>query len=81
MLDDKDVQKLIKAMKEVFPTAQMVKDSFDNAATKVQVQKIDERIKVVEQKLEDIGDLRPRVKKLEEVFPHLVHRPTKNCHF
>ncbi len=75
MLDDKDVEKLIGALEKVFPTAKMMKESFDNVATKEQFQsldkkvdKIDERLKVVEQKLEDIGDLRPRVKKLEEAL-------------
>lgn len=30
MLTDKDIKKLIKAQKEVFPTAEMVKRSFDS---------------------------------------------------
>lgn len=75
MLDDKDVEKLIKAMEEVFPTAKMMNDSFNTVATKTQLQnlekkvdKVDDRIKNVEEKLENIADLRPRVKKLEEAL-------------
>ncbi len=34
MLTDQDVTKLINAMKEVFPTAEMVKTGFDGTATK-----------------------------------------------
>ena len=77
MIEDKDVEKLIGAFKEVFPTAEMVQEGFketakkvdlEKLATKEQVQKIDERLKDVEEKLENIGDLRPRVKKLEEAL-------------
>jgi len=55
--------------------AEMINNGFEKTATKVQlhnlenkVDKIDERIKNVEEKLENIGDLRPRVKKLEEAL-------------
>ncbi len=44
------------------------KADIEKLATKVQVQAIDERLKNVEEKLENIGDLRPRVKKLEEAL-------------
>ena len=88
MLDDKDVEKIVEAMKgvfptmeemkevfltteemkEVFPTAEMMKESFEGVATKEQFEKIDDRLKNVELKLEAIEDLRPRVKKLEEAL-------------
>ncbi|HLD70861.1 MAG TPA: hypothetical protein VI937_03185 [Negativicutes bacterium] len=81
MIDDKDVEKLIGAMKEVFatkedyallPTSKMVEEGFEHVlntmATKEQVQKIDDRLKVVEEKLDNMADLRPRVKKLEEAL-------------
>lgn len=44
------------------------KSDLDKLATKEQVQKIDDRLKIVEEKLEAIGDLRPRVKTLEEAI-------------
>lgn len=48
--------------------AKMINNGFEKTATKVQVEKIEDRLKKVEEKLEDIGDLRPRVKKLEEAL-------------
>ncbi|OGZ73602.1 MAG: hypothetical protein A2908_00710 [Candidatus Staskawiczbacteria bacterium RIFCSPLOWO2_01_FULL_38_12b] len=84
MLDDKDVQKLIKAFKDVFPTAEMVQECFAETAKKtdleklaakeqlekleIKVDRINERLKNVEVKLETIEDLRPRVKTLEEAM-------------
>jgi|GEM_PF-5544324 len=62
--------------------AKMIKEGFDNTATKAQVQhlekkvdglenkvdKIDERLKVVEEKVDIMVDLRPRLKNLEEAL-------------
>lgn len=69
MIDDKDVRKLIKAFGEVFPTAKMVNDSFNAVATKDQVREvIKEELVAVKVKLDSIGDLRPRVNKIEEIL-------------
>ncbi|OGZ69902.1 MAG: hypothetical protein A3F47_01165 [Candidatus Staskawiczbacteria bacterium RIFCSPHIGHO2_12_FULL_38_11] len=52
--------------------ASMMEEGFNHVlgemATKEQLQKVDDRLKNVEGKLEEIGDLRPRVKKLEEAL-------------
>ena len=48
MLTDKDIKKLIKAQKEIFPTAKMVKEGFDD---------MDKRFKDVHERFDkvDIG--------------------------
>lgn len=66
MLEDKDIKKLIRAMEEVFPTATMVKNSFDTVATKEQVESLTKKVEKIDVRLENIEDLRPRVKAIEE---------------
>jgi len=71
MTDDKDIKKIIEAMREVFPTAKMISDSFDGVATKEQVEKIDSRLAKVESKLnsvlsEEIESLKQPVRVLED---------------
>ena len=53
---------------DVFPTAKMMNESFETIATKEQVEKIDDRLKRVEEKLENMGDIKSRVKTLEEAL-------------
>lgn len=62
MLTNDDIQNLIEAMKEVFPTAEMVKRSFDH---------MDERFDGLEDTYvsqEDYKKLLTRVKRLEEAI-------------
>jgi RNA binding exosome subunit len=62
MLTDNDVQKLIEAMKEVFPTAEMIKRSFDH---------VDERFDGLEKiyvRQEEYTKLLDRVKRLEQAI-------------
>ena len=77
MIDDKDVKKIIEAMEEVFPTAKMMKDSFDSIenrmATKVEMagefKKVNNKLDSVVEKHEgEIKSLQGRVKVLEEAL-------------
>ncbi len=71
MLDDKDVKKLVKAFKDVFPTAEMVQKSF--LATDKNVtegfKKVNNRLDaVIEKHDEEIKGLKGRVKVVEEAL-------------
>ena len=69
MLDDKDVKKFIKAMADVFPTAEMVNAGFEKTATKEQVEKLEEKLdNAVEKQDEGIRSLTGKVKVLEEAL-------------
>ena len=82
MINDTDVKKIMKAMKDVFPTAEIVEKSFDGTAsradivklaTKEQVEKIDLKLTKVESKLnsvlsEEIESLKQRVRVLENAL-------------
>ncbi len=76
MLDDKDVKKLVKAFKDVFPTAEMVKKSFDavdkqlnDIATKDDIKKIDEKLDGVIEKYDgEISSLKGGVRAVKEAL-------------
>lgn len=59
------LEKLADMMESGF---ELVLEKIEKTATKEQVQKIDDRLKVVEEKLENMEDLRPRVKALEDTM-------------
>jgi len=52
MLTDKDIKKLIKAQKEIFPTAKMVKEGFDDMDTRFNG--MDKRFDQVENRLDNL---------------------------
>ena len=73
MINDKDVKKLITAFAEVFPTAKMMKKSFDNVPTKVEMEagfkKIDKRLdSVIEKHEEESVIIKGRIKTLEDAM-------------
>ncbi len=47
-MNDKDRKKLIEEMKEVFPTAEMVKKGFDGTATKEDLRAVREDLRTVQ---------------------------------
>ncbi len=51
MFDNKDLEKIIKAMADIFPTAKMMNDSFEKVATKEQVEKIEDQVKKMDDRL------------------------------
>ena len=76
MLTDKDIKKLIKAQKEVFPTAKMVKDGFDDMDKRfkevhVRLDNLEQGQDEIKLRLDNVAyrfeveDLKKRIKKIE----------------
>lgn len=66
MLTDKDIKKLIKAQKEIFPTARMVKEGFDDMDERFK--EVHKRFDRVESRLDDLDKGQEEIKlKLDNV--------------
>ena len=71
MIDDKDVKKIVTALREVFPTAEMVQKGFDGVDENFkEVNKQLDRIEntLLKQHSEEIENLKKRIHRLEEVL-------------
>ncbi|MBU2564567.1 hypothetical protein KKA23_03245 [Patescibacteria group bacterium] len=64
MLTDKDIKKLIKAQKEIFPTAEMVKGGFDNMDKRFD--KVDKRFDKVDDRLDKVENRLERIEQANE---------------
>ncbi|OGZ44259.1 MAG: hypothetical protein A3J55_01655 [Candidatus Ryanbacteria bacterium RIFCSPHIGHO2_02_FULL_45_17b] len=51
-MNDKDIKKLIDAMKDVFPTAEMVARGFEHTATKEDIKQLDGRMDHFEERMD-----------------------------
>ena len=70
-MEQKDIQQLIVAMQEVFPTAEMVKHGFDGVDTRLD--QIEERLDRIENLIlkrhdEDIAQLKIRMRYIEDML-------------
>ena len=70
-MEQKDIQQLIVAMQDVFPTAEMVQHGFDEVNKRFdQIDKRFDRIEnlILKRHEEDIEQLKTRVRYLEDMF-------------
>jgi septal ring factor EnvC (AmiA/AmiB activator) len=83
-MNEKDTQKLIEAMAEVFPTATMMNNAFDNVQTQFNI--VQKQTTVVEEKMsatqrsvaEVAADLSHLTANVEDLRELVVNVPTKH---
>jgi archaellum component FlaC len=81
-MNDTEIKKLIGAMQEVFPTAEMVARGFENTATKTDVKRLENRMDGMENRMGGMENrmdhLDARMGRMEadlnEIRSHLVYR-------
>ncbi len=68
MLDDKDIQKLIKAQKEVFVTKEEFEGLIDIVATKEEMREMGKDIKYIKGKIDKVDVIEKEVDYIKNIF-------------
>ena len=77
-MEEKDIQKLISAMQDIFPTAEMVQRGFDNTATKDDIKRLEDRMDKSDERIDHLEEgmehLDVRMDSLETHMDHMDAR-------
>src|SRR3990167_5680328 len=74
-MNDKDIKKLIDAMKDVFPTAEMVARGFEHTATKEDIKQLDGRMDHFEERMDRFDERLGRIEAdVAEIRGNLVYK-------